>query len=149
MLSWAEVMRRAAKGNLPPPRRDERANDEWARVLSPEAFHVLRKHGTERPFSSEMCSLFVPGRYGCKACGEPLFDASRKFDSKTGWPSFTEPLADNLISYVLDEGYGMVRIEVRCAVCDGHLGHVFPDGPQEAGGLRYCINALSLDKQSV
>jgi peptide-methionine (R)-S-oxide reductase len=146
MLTWTELLRRA-HGEAPrPPRRDERTDEEWASVLSRDVYQVLRRHGTERPFSSAMCSSFEPGRYACAGCGEMLFDAARKFDSGTGWPSFTAPLEDELIHYIADTSYGMTRIEVRCAVCDGHLGHVFPDGPPEAGGLRYCINALALAK---
>jgi peptide-methionine (R)-S-oxide reductase len=146
MDAWSEILKRAEQGNIAAPRRDERSEEEWARVLSREAFQVLRHHGTERPFSSEMCSLFAPGRYACAGCGEELFDSARKFESGTGWPSFTDPIADNVILYVADRSYGMVRIEVRCSVCDGHLGHVFPDGPPEASGLRYCINAVALKK---
>jgi peptide-methionine (R)-S-oxide reductase len=147
MLTWGDILDRAKKGNLPPPRRDERTEEVWAKVLSPEAFQVLRRHGTERPFSSAMCSVFEPGRYACGGCGEPLFDAARKFDSGTGWPSFTAPLSEPVVSYIADASYGMVRVEVRCAICDGHLGHVFPDGPNEECGLRYCINALALAKK--
>jgi peptide-methionine (R)-S-oxide reductase len=147
MLTWAEILKWADGASPPPPRRDERSDSEWASALKPDAFQVLRRHGTERPFSSTMCSIFEPGRYACKGCGEPLFDASRKFDSGTGWPSFTAPLEENLASYIADASHGMVRVEVRCAICDGHLGHVFPDGPRDAGGLRYCINAIALVKE--
>ena len=97
--------------------------------------------GTERPFSSEMCSRFEPGRYACACCGTALFDASEKFESGTGWPSFTAPVEDAVVAYVEDRSYGMTV----CAVCDAHLGHVFPDGPQPTG-LRYCINAVALEK---
>jgi len=100
---------------------------------------------TERAFSSEMCSRFEPGRYACVCCGTLLFDASTKFESGTGWPSFTQPAADDAIAYIVDRSYGMVRVEARCSVCDAHLGHVFPDGPQPSG-LRYCMNAVALEK---
>jgi len=142
---WKTVMWRAAKGNPAPPRRDEREPAAWRDVLAPEVFQVTRLAGTERPFSSAMCGLFEPGRYGCACCGEPLFDASSKFDSGTGWPSFTAPLQDAVVAYRLDDSHGMHRIEILCGVCDGHLGHVFPDGPPPTG-LRYCVNALSLRK---
>lgn len=145
MHDWKTVMWRAAKGNPAPPRRDERRPDAWREALAPEVFQVTRLAGTERPFSSAMCGLFEPGRYGCAGCGEPLFDAGSKFDSGTGWPSFTAPLADAVVAYRLDDSHGMHRIEINCAVCDGHLGHVFPDGPAPTG-LRYCVNALSLRK---
>ncbi len=145
MLNWNEVIRLAQEGAPLPPRRDERSASEWQAVLTPERYHVMRDHGTERPFSSGMCSLFEPGLYGCAGCGTLLFDAQSKFESGTGWPSFGAPTAGNVISYTLDRSHGMTRVEVLCAVCDGHLGHVFPDGPPPTG-LRYCINALSLEK---
>jgi len=147
VLNWPEILRRAQKGNPSPPRRDERSEEEWRKALAPEVFAILRRSGTERAFSSEMCSLFEPGRYACGGCGETLFDSESKFDSGTGWPSFTQPAEDNVVSYVGDFSHGMARVETLCAVCDGHLGHVFPDGPSAAGGLRYCMNALSLAKK--
>ena len=145
MNDWNEIVRIAQAGNPPPPRRLERSADEWRAALTPEQFHVLREHGTERPFSSEMCSLFEAGRYACAACTTPLFDSSSKFESGTGWPSFGDPLEPNLVAYKLDVSFGMQRIEALCNVCDSHLGHVFPDGPPPTG-LRYCINAVSLEK---
>ena len=92
-----------------------------------------------------MCSLFQPGRYACSNCSTELFDSATKFESGTGWPSFSEPVADDVVAYHRDGSHGMVRIEATCNVCDAHLGHVFPDGP-EPSGLRFCINALSLEK---
>jgi methionine-R-sulfoxide reductase len=114
-------------------------------LLTPEQYHITREHGTERAFSSEMCSLFAPGRYVCVCCGTVLFDAGEKFESGTGWPSFTQPVQENAIAYRQDNSYGMRRIETVCNTCDAHLGHVFPDGP-EPSGLRYCMNALALRK---
>ncbi len=146
MLNWNEVLRIARECAAPPPRRDERSEAEWRDILTPERYYVMREHGTERAFSSQMCSVFGPGQYACAACDTLLFDAAAKFESGTGWPSFGAPVADNVIAYKRDSSFGMTRVEVLCAVCDGHLGHVFPDGPAPTG-LRYCINALSLDKR--
>lgn len=145
MLKWNDVLNLARLGNAEPPRRVEKTEDEWRTALAPEVFRVTRLHGTERPFSSEMCSRFEPGLYGCACCGETLFDASEKFESGTGWPSFTQPTEPNVVSYHSDDSYGMHRVETLCAVCDAHLGHVFPDGPKPSG-LRYCINAVALEK---
>lgn len=146
MIDWTRVVALARNGNPMPPARVEKSDADWQASLAPDVFAVTRQAGTERPFSSQMCSVFYPGLYACACCGTTLFDASEKFDSGTGWPSFTTPAADNVVSYHADESYGMVRIEVTCSVCDAHLGHVFPDGPAPTG-LRYCINALSLEKQ--
>ena len=145
MLDWNEVMRRAAKGNPAPPRRVEKTEATWRAELDPFVFEVTRHAATERPFSSDMCSLFTAGEYGCACCGTVLFDSTEKFDSGTGWPSFTQPLDPTAVAYVGDHSHGMVRIEATCAVCDAHLGHVFPDGPPP-GGLRYCMNAVALKK---
>ncbi|BCS31733.1 peptide-methionine (R)-S-oxide reductase [Luteitalea sp. TBR-22] len=145
MLTWRDVLARARDGNPAPARRVERTDEEWRAQLSPEQFHVTRQHGTERAFSSEMCSRFEPGRYACVCCGTLLFDAATKFESGTGWPSFTQPVEPDVIAYTADHSYGMVRVETTCATCDAHLGHVFPDGPAPSG-LRYCMNAVALDK---
>lgn len=145
MLRWPDVLRYATDGNPTPPRRVERTDEEWRAVLTPEEYRVTRRQGTEPPFSSDLCSLFTPGRYACRCCGTPLFDAAEKFESGTGWPSFTQPIAMDAIAYRADRSHGMHRIETRCNVCDAHLGHVFPDGPHP-GGLRYCMNALALAK---
>lgn len=145
MTTWTEIVRLAKTGNVAPPRRVVRSEAEWRAQLSPLAFHVTREHGTERAFSSSMCARFEPGRYACACCATPLFDASTKFDSGTGWPSFTAAVTPDVVAYFVDEGYGMVRVEVRCNVCDAHLGHVFPDGPPPTG-VRFCINAVSLEK---
>jgi peptide-methionine (R)-S-oxide reductase len=145
MLNWNDILQVAKNGNPEPPRRVELSDAEWRQRLTPEQYHVTRQKGTERPFSSEMCSLFEPGRYACVCCDTVLFDSATKFESGTGWPSFTEPVAPNVVAYHADRSYGMVRVETVCNVCDAHLGHVFPDGPKPSG-LRFCINALSLDK---
>jgi len=145
MLKWTDVINIAAQGNPPPDRRVERSDDEWRTRLTPEQFFVTRQKGTERPFSSPMCSLFEPGRYACICCDTLLFDSQEKFESGTGWPSFTQPVAPNVVAYHEDGSHGMHRIETTCNTCDAHLGHVFPDGPAPSG-LRYCINALALKK---
>jgi peptide-methionine (R)-S-oxide reductase len=144
-LRWKHVVELARAGNGPPPRRVEKSDAEWRAQLSDEEYQVARKKGTERPFSSEMCALFTPGRYHCVCCDTPLFDSTSKFDSRTGWPSFTRPLEKGVVAYHLDTNYGMQRVETLCNVCDAHLGHVFPDGPPPSG-LRFCINAVSLRK---
>ncbi|MCA9622922.1 MAG: peptide-methionine (R)-S-oxide reductase MsrB [Myxococcales bacterium] len=148
MLTWKDVLAFADGQNPAPPRRVDKTDEEWQRQLTAEQYHVTRKQGTERAFSSEMCALFEPGIYHCICCDTPLFDSTTKFDSGTGWPSFTQPLTEDAVAYHSDRSYGMVRVETVCNVCDAHLGHVFPDGPREGGGLRYCINAVSLRKAS-
>src|SRR5262245_9012970 len=145
VLRWKEVVELARRGNVAPPRRVEKTEAEWRAQLTEEQFEVARHAGTERPFSSEMCALFEPGRYHCICCDTPIFDSTTKFESGTGWPSFTAPLTQDVIAYRLDTSYGMTRIETNCNVCDAHLGHVFPDGPPPSG-LRFCINAVSLRK---
>jgi len=145
MIDWQEILQRSRHGNPKPPRAVVRGEAEWRSQLTPEQFAVMRQKAAERPFSSAMCSRFEPGLYVCAGCGEALFDAGRKFDSGTGWPSFTQPVSDAAVAYVGDETHGMVRIEAVCNICQSHLGHVFPDGPGPEG-LRYCINALSLKR---
>ncbi|SOD90321.1 peptide-methionine (R)-S-oxide reductase MsrB [Caenispirillum bisanense] len=122
-----------------------KSDEEWRAELTPLQFQVARKKGTERPFSGEYCHAHEPGLYGCVCCGLPLFDSRTKFDSGTGWPSFTAPVEKDHVREEHDTSYGMVRIEVLCNRCDAHLGHVFPDGPPPTG-LRYCINSVSLRK---
>ena len=145
MLQWSDILTIAKRGNPRPPSRVERSDAEWRDRLSPQTYQVTRGKGTEAPFSSEMCSLFEPGRYACVCCDTLLFDSGDKFESGTGWPSFTQPVAANVIAYHADDSYGMRRVETTCNVCDAHLGHVFPDGPAPRG-LRYCINAVALRK---
>ena len=145
MLKWPDVVTIANRGNPEPPRRVERSDAEWRARLTPEAYQVTRRKGTEAPFSSAMCSLFEPGRYACVCCDTLLFDSGDKFESGTGWPSFTRPAEPNVIADPAGHSPGMVRVETVCNVCDAHLGHVFPDGPGPSG-LRYCINAVALRK---
>ena len=116
----------------------------WKDKLSSEQFYITRKGGTERPFSGKYLDNKENGIYICVCCETELFDSDKKYNSNSGWPSFTEPLSDHLIKSLEDRSYFMVRTEVRCNNCDAHLGHVFPDGPGQ-NGLRYCINSLSLD----
>ena len=118
---------------------------EWREKLSPAQYRVLRQAGTERAFTGEYESNKAEGMYTCAGCGAPLFSSETKYDSGSGWPSYTAPIADGAVDEHRDLAHGMVRTEVRCANCEGHLGHVFPDGPQDAGGLRYCINSAALD----
>ncbi len=145
LLTWKGILGILDSGNPAPPQRVVKSDAEWRALLTPDAYQVTRLKGTERAHSSAMCSIFEPGLYACACCGTTLFDASTKFESGTGWPSFTQAVTPNVVGYIGDRSHGMVRVEVTCNVCDGHLGHVFPDGPPPSG-LRYCINALSLRK---
>jgi peptide-methionine (R)-S-oxide reductase len=144
-LKWDDVLRLARHGNPPPPRRVEKTDAQWRALLTDEQFRIKRLKGTEQAHSSEMCRLFEPGQYQCLCCDTVLFDSAGKYQSHSGWPSFTQPVAPGVIVYHQDDSYGMRRIETTCNVCDAHLGHVFPDGP-EPSGLRFCINAVSLRK---
>lgn len=145
MQTWTDILKIARDGNPEPERRVERTDAEWRARLTPEQYRVTRARGTERPFSSEMCSLFEPGLYACLCCDTLLFDSDEKFESGTGWPSFTQPVEERAIAYHIDGSLAMQRVETICNTCDAHLGHVFPDGPGPSG-LRYCINAVALTK---
>ena len=118
--------------------------EEWRARLGPERYHILRQAGTERAFTGEYEQNKAEGMYYCAGCGAPLFSSKTKYNSGSGWPSYYEPVASDAVEELRDGSHGMRRTEVRCAKCEGHLGHVFPDGPQPTG-LRYCINSASLD----
>ena len=121
-----------------------KSEDEWKIQLDPESYYVLREKGTERPFTGKYYKNKEAGTYVCKACGTPLFSSEMKFESGTGWPSFYDAIEKGVIETKTDYSHGMIRSEITCAKCGGHLGHVFDDGPNPTG-LRYCVNSLSLD----
>ena len=120
-------------------------DEEWRRRLTPQQYEVLRRAGTERPFSGEYVDTDDDGLYHCAACDAPLFDSRTKFHSGSGWPSFTESIAPNAVELIEDRSHGMVRTEVRCARCQSHLGHLFDDGPRDQGGQRWCMNSVAMD----
>ena len=120
-----------------------KSDEEWRRSLTPEQYRILRQKGTERPFTGQYAETSTPGVYLCSACGLELFSSETKFNAGCGWPSFSDPLNKEHVAEIEDRSHGMVRTEVTCSRCGGHLGHVFPDGPQPTG-LRYCINSASL-----
>jgi peptide-methionine (R)-S-oxide reductase len=121
----------------------EKTDAEWRGELTPEQYHILRQKGTERAFTGAYCDSKTPGIFRCAGCGQELFSSDSKFDSGSGWPSFDRPSAEASVEEHRDVSHGMIRIEVTCSRCGGHLGHVFPDGPPTTG-LRYCINSAAL-----
>lgn len=121
-----------------------KSEDQWRKDLTPQQYHVLREKGTERPFTGVYNDFKGEGVFKCAGCGQVLFDAATKYNSHSGWPSFFAPADPTAIAEHQDTNHGMVRVEITCSNCGGHLGHVFPDGPQPTG-QRYCINSLSLD----
>ncbi|HEY1144821.1 peptide-methionine (R)-S-oxide reductase MsrB [Allosphingosinicella humi] len=120
------------------------SENDWRQRLTPEQYHILREAGTERAFTGRYWNNHESGEYRCAGCGQKLFESESKYDSGSGWPSFTEPAQTGVVTEHADVSHGMRRVEARCARCDGHLGHVFPDGPGPTG-LRYCVNSASLD----
>ena len=122
----------------------EKSDKEWQGCLSSEQYNVMRKHGTERPFTGKYADCKTEGTYVCAGCGEKLFASETKFNSGTGWPSYFQAINKTAVEETVDNTLGMARTEVHCRKCNAHLGHVFPDGPQPTG-LRYCINSVSLD----
>lgn len=133
-----------AKTNHSETEHIEKSDSEWRKELTPEQYRVLREKGTEPPFTGKYWNEHADGIYRCAACGNPLFDASTKFESGSGWPSFYEPITSARVDTEQDRSHFMTRTEVHCARCGGHLGHLFDDGPQPTG-MRYCINSASLD----
>lgn len=127
------------------PEKMHLTDAEWRERLTPEQYQILRQAGTERAFTGKYEKNKAAGEYVCAGCGQPLFDSETKFDSGSGWPSFTRAASDDAVEEHRDTAHGMIRTEVVCSRCDGHLGHVFPDGPRDQGGLRYCVNSASLE----
>ena len=118
---------------------------EWRARLTPDQYHILREKGTERAYTGRYDKHYDAGEYYCAGCGAKLFESDAKYNSGCGWPAFTRPSEGEAVAEHHDMSYGMIRTEVTCSACDGHLGHVFPDGPPDQGGLRYCINSAALD----
>jgi peptide-methionine (R)-S-oxide reductase len=139
----AEKDKKAGGAAVAETRKIEKSEAEWRAQLSPEQYRILREKGTERPFTGALVNNHNDGLYHCAACNAPLFKSGTKFESGSGWPSFYEPASPNAVHLHEDSSHGMRRVEVTCATCGSHLGHVFPDGPQPTG-QRYCINSASL-----
>ncbi|GEO05431.1 peptide-methionine (R)-S-oxide reductase [Adhaeribacter aerolatus] len=143
MLRWIDVLKFAKYSNPEPYRRVEKTDAAWQAQLTPAQFNILRLKGTEPPYRNAYCRSYEPGVYACVGCGSLLFNSTEKYHAISGWPSFTQPITKAAIKYLFDDTHHMHRIEVQCNVCEGHLGHVFPDGPAPSG-LRYCINSKSI-----
>ncbi|MFD2787899.1 peptide-methionine (R)-S-oxide reductase MsrB [Hymenobacter rubripertinctus] len=143
LLCWRDVLTFARYGNPEPVRRGQLSEPEWAARLTPAQFGVLRQARTEPPYRNAYCRCYAPGRYVCAGCGSLLFDSATKYHAISGWPSFTQPATRAALRFQFDDSHHMQRVEVRCNVCAGHLGHVSADGPAPAG-LRFCINSTSL-----
>ena len=139
----SDVIKYANNGSPLAEKRIEKTEEDWKSILTPEQFRITRLKGTERAGSGELCNAYDEGKYSCICCDSLLFDSTIKFESNSGWPSFTDPITDNAIKYHKDDSHGMIRVEAMCNTCDSHLGHVFPDGP-EPSGLRYCVNSESI-----
>jgi peptide-methionine (R)-S-oxide reductase len=146
MLRWFDILRFARYSNPEPARRLELSEAEWQVQLTPAQYAIMRQKGTESPYRNAYCRSYEPGVYACVGCGSILFNSITKYHAISGWPSFTQPAARNTIKYSFDYSHHLERIEAQCNVCDAHLGHVFPDGP-EPSGLRYCINSECLVRQ--
>ncbi|MFT5165999.1 MAG: peptide-methionine (R)-S-oxide reductase [Saprospiraceae bacterium] len=143
MLTWNDVLKIEADGNLTPDIRIEKTEQEWKSILTPEQFRITRLKGTERSNTGAYCKIYDPGNYACICCETKLFGSAVKYDSGTGWPSFSQPVKENAVKYEKDDSLGMTRVEAMCNTCDAHLGHVFKFGPKPSG-LRYCINSESI-----
>ncbi|HLI77697.1 MAG TPA: peptide-methionine (R)-S-oxide reductase MsrB [Acidobacteriaceae bacterium] len=139
-----EVDKKAGAAAAAETRKVEKSEAEWRQQLTPEQYHILREKGTERAFTGHLVNNHADGIYHCAACNAPLFKSDTKFESGSGWPSFWDPVSPDAVKLHEDTSYGMRRVEVTCATCGSHLGHVFPDGPREYTGQRYCINSASL-----
>ena len=136
------------KNSVQTMKKIQKSEAEWRKELSPEEYYILREKGTERAFTGKYNDFKGDGVFHCAGCQQALFDSKAKFDSGTGWPSFYKPINKDAISEHSDNSHGMSRTEILCPRCSGHLGHVFPDGPADKGGLRYCINSASLRFQA-
>lgn len=147
MLTWKDIENFVINGNPAADLRLVKTAAQWRALLPDDVYDVTRNAGTERAFSSPMCTHFEAGVYACACCDTLLFDSTEKFDSGTGWPSFTQPIKPNTVAYFSDDSISRMRVEITCNICDAHLGHVFPDGP-EPSKLRYCVNALSLKRKT-